>query len=109
MRNSFFQSFALAAVLNRIVLVLVWRRPGRAALGLAPFLAAVSVTFGVMAMSGVSLRALNVSIGAIVVGLGIDYPIRIIERFYQARTRGAGAITAAHRVAGTRCLIRIRH
>ena len=89
--------------------MLVWRRPGRAALRLAPFLVAVSVTLGVMAISGVSLTALNVSIGAIVVGLGIDYPIHIIERFYQARSRGAGAITAVHRVAGTRCLICIRH
>ena len=40
-----------------------------------------------MAAVGIPLNPLNLIIGAIVVGLGIDYPIHIIERFEEERKR----------------------
>jgi predicted RND superfamily exporter protein len=49
-----------------------------------------------MPVFGVDLNPLNLGIGAIVVGLGIDYPIHVLERFDEERKgRGRSARDAA--------------
>ena len=48
---------------------------------MTPLVLATALVLGVMPVFGVTLNPINLSIGAIVIGLGIDYPIHIIERF----------------------------
>ncbi len=75
--ESFFSSLAI----NFIVLLLFWRRFSYALLAIIPLLMSASVTLGVMVLFGAKLNVLNLTVGMIIVGLGIDYPIHIIERF----------------------------
>jgi predicted RND superfamily exporter protein len=82
------RSFLLSLVANWIVLVLVWRRALPSLIAIAPVVIAVTLVVGVMGLLGIRLNILTVAVGAIAVGLGIDYPIHLIERFQEERQRG---------------------
>ncbi len=81
------RSFFLSLIANWLVLLVVWRRVRPAILAMAPLVLAVSLVFGLMAVCGIRLTLVNVAIGGIAVGLGIDYPIHIIERFREEARR----------------------
>jgi predicted RND superfamily exporter protein len=88
------RSFVLSLLANGLVLWVAWRRAGRAALALLPVSVAAILVVGALPLFGVSLNALNLGISAILVGIGIDYPIHWIERYDEerlARRRGSGA------------------
>jgi len=85
--RDFTRSFLLSLLVNALVLLILWRKFWHAALAVLPILISVSLTLGGMAAVGIPLNPLNLIIGAIVVGLGIDYPIHIIERFEEERKR----------------------
>jgi hypothetical protein len=90
------RAFALSAVGNFLVLLLAWRRLAPAVLAVLPLLLATALVLGAMPLFGVALNPLNLGIGAIIVGLGIDYPIHLIERFdEERRVRGLGRAAAA--------------
>jgi predicted RND superfamily exporter protein len=93
------RSFLLSLVANWIVLFLIWRRGLPSFLALVPVVIAVTLVVGVMGILGVRLNILNVAVGAIAVGLGIDYPIHLIERVREERQNGgrsaANATTTA--------------
>jgi predicted RND superfamily exporter protein len=82
------RSFLLTLIVNWIVLFLVWRRVRPSIMAMAPVVMAVSLILGVMGMLGIPLNILNVTFGAIAIGLGLDYPIHLIERFMEERQKG---------------------
>jgi predicted RND superfamily exporter protein len=82
------RSFLWSLVANWIVLFLVWRRGLPSFMAMAPVVMAVTLIVGVMGMFGVTLNILNVAVGAIAIGLGLDYPIHLIERFMEERQKG---------------------
>ena len=57
----------------------------------------MAITLGTMVLLGLKLNVLNLSIGAIVVGVGIDYPIHIIERYSEERKGRIGISLEAMR------------
>ena len=89
------RSFLLSLVANWIVLFLIWRRGLPSFMALVPVLIAMTLIVGVMGIFGVRLNVLNVAVGAIAVGLGIDYPIHLIERFLEERQKGRHSATEA--------------
>lgn len=91
------RSFFLSLAANFAVLVLMWRRLGPSLLAVTPLVFATALVIGAMPLFGVSLNPLNLGIGAIIVGLGIDYPIHILERYDEER-RKAG--TTSREAAG---------
>lgn len=95
--DKFIKGGFLTLALNFLVLVTLWRNWTFSVLALVPLLVSLAITLGTMVLLGVKLNVLNLSIGAIVVGVGIDYPIHIIERFSQETARGAGASLEAMR------------
>jgi len=82
------RSFFLSLAANLVALLVAWRRLGSALAATLPLVAAVALVLGAMPLFGVALNPLNLGIGAILVGLGIDYPIHILERFDEERARG---------------------
>jgi len=82
------RSLLLSLVANFLVLCVAWRRLRPVLAAIVPLVLAIAVVMGVMPVFGVTLNPLNLAIGAIVVGLGIDYPIHIIERFEEERRSG---------------------
>ncbi len=74
---SFFCSF----VVNLLVLWVAWRRFKDTVLAILPILFSLALTVAFMVLLDIRLTVLNLMIGSILVGVGIDYPIHIIERF----------------------------
>jgi hypothetical protein len=90
------RSFFLSLAGNLLVLLAVWRRAGLSLVAMVPIALATAVVVGAMPVFGVDLNPLNLGIGAIVVGLGIDYPIHIVERYAEERqARGVAPREAA--------------
>ena len=91
----FFKNFITGVVLsfglNFLVLLLLWRRLSLAVTALLPLVLALVITLGTMVLCGVKLNVLNLCIGAIVVGVGIDYPIHLIERYAEERKERSGS------------------
>lgn len=79
--NNFLYSFLMSFVVNFLVLWGMWRSFKDAVLGVLPLLVSLAITLGTMKLFGVTLNILNLMLGSILVGVGIDYPIHIIERF----------------------------
>jgi predicted RND superfamily exporter protein/ubiquinone/menaquinone biosynthesis C-methylase UbiE len=82
-------SFFASLLPNFLLLLLIWRKGLDSFLAMVPLLLSVATVLGIMPLVGVKLNALNLTIGAIVVGLGVDYPIHILERFREARQGGS--------------------
>jgi len=82
------RSFLLSIIANWIVLFVVWRRARPSFMAMVPVVMAVTLILGVMGMFGIRLNILNVAVGAIAIGLGLDYPIHLIERFMEERRKG---------------------
>ncbi len=96
------RSFFLSLAANWLVLVIAWRRVGRATLAVTPVVVAVAIVLGFMPVFGVSLNPLNLGISAILVGIGIDYPIHWIERYDEERlARGLAPDEAAGKALET--------
>ncbi|HSA59484.1 MAG TPA: efflux RND transporter permease subunit [bacterium] len=85
--RSFIYSFLVSVVINFLVLWLFWKNIWTALLAMIPVLFSVALTMGVMPLVGLNLNVLNLCIGVIVVGLGVDYPIHVIERFHEELER----------------------
>ncbi len=79
------RSFAYALAGNLLVLWVAWRRIGKALLATAPVVVAAMIVVGMMPVFDVPLNALNLGVSAILVGIGIDYPIHWIERYDEER------------------------
>jgi predicted RND superfamily exporter protein len=82
------RTFLVSFIVNWIALFLVWRRGPPSFMAMAPVVMAVILILGVMGMFGIPLNVLNVTVGAIAIGLGLDYPIHLIERFMEERQKG---------------------
>ena len=82
------RSFVLSLIANWIVLFLVWRRGLPSFMAIAPVVMAVTLVVGGLGLIGIPLNILNVAVGAIALGLGLDYPIHLIERFMEERQKG---------------------
>lgn len=52
-------------------------------LSLIPLVTAVVVNFGIMGFSGIPLNIVNLIVSSIMIGIGIDYAIHLLERFKQ--------------------------
>ena len=88
------RSFLLSLIANWIVLFLVWRRGLPSFMAIAPVVVAVTLIVGMMGIFGIRLNILNVAVGAIAIGLGLDYPIHLIERFLEEREKGRSSAEA---------------
>jgi predicted RND superfamily exporter protein len=93
------KSFLFSLLANLIVLMVIWRRVRPALIAMIPVLFAVALIVGLMAAFGIRLNIFNVAVGAIAVGLGIDYPIHIIERFEEERRNGIRPAERAARLS----------
>jgi predicted RND superfamily exporter protein len=92
------RSSLLSALGNLLVLIVVWRRIGASLVAMVPIAFAAALVIGSMPLFGVNLNPLNLGIGAIVVGLGIDYPIHVLERYEEERSKRGRSPREAARV-----------
>jgi predicted RND superfamily exporter protein len=92
------ESLVIAIVFIFLLLALKLRSWRGGLMGLAPIVLAVVLMFGLMGFTGIPINIATVLVGAIALGIGIDYSIHFSVRF---STYYRGPSTAAEAVAKT--------
>ena len=80
-RNSLYKSIPIAAVAAFLVLLIAFRSFRYALVTILPIGLVVSWLYGIMYIGGYSLNLVTATIGAISIGVGIDFSIHITQRF----------------------------
>lgn len=75
------RTMSVAAVLILIVLFLAYRNPVRALLAGIVLVVAIIWTGGTMRLLDIPLSVVTITLGALVIGIGIDYTIHIMNRY----------------------------
>ncbi len=57
-------------------------------ISLVPLVSAVAINFGVMGFAGIPLNLVNLIVSSIMIGIGIDYAIHLLERFQEEYREG---------------------
>jgi len=52
-------------------------------ISLVPLVSAVAINFGIMGFAGIPLNLVNLIVSSIMIGIGIDYAIHLLERFQE--------------------------
>ena len=80
-RNSLYRSIPIAAVASFLVLLIAFKSFRYAFVTILPIGLVVSWLYGIMYINGYSLNLVTATIGAISIGVGIDFSIHITQRF----------------------------
>ena len=80
-RNSLYRSIPIAAVASFLVLLIAFKSFRYAFVTILPIGLVVSWLYGIMYIGGYSLNLVTATIGAISIGVGIDFSIHITQRF----------------------------
>ncbi|NJE05477.1 MFS transporter [Thermococcus sp. M36] len=89
------KTMAISFVLVMALLIYFYRSPAKAAIPLIPLVFGVVMTLGFMGLMGVPLDLATTTIGAMLIGMGIDYGIHVTNRYYEERRKGKGVEEAA--------------
>ncbi|ASJ10639.1 MFS transporter [Thermococcus sp. P6] len=82
------RTIAIAFILIVALLVYFYRSPVKAAIPLIPLVFGVVMTLGFMGLMGIPLDMATTTVGAMMIGMGIDYGIHVTNRYYEERRRG---------------------
>lgn len=95
-RESLVSSTLLVIVFAFVLLIVVfgaiYRSPGLGLLTAIPPMLAFGWTLGFMWLAGIPLNMMTAFVGAMTIGLGIDYPIHLVTRWVQERKKGHGIV-----------------
>ncbi|MHA6252741.1 efflux RND transporter permease subunit [Oceanobacillus sp. CAU 1775] len=85
-------------------LLLIYRHPVKALIPLLPILLIVGWSGGLMYLMDVKYTPLTATLGALIIGVGTEFTILVMERFYEERKKGKSreeAMVIASRKIGT--------
>jgi hydrophobe/amphiphile efflux-3 (HAE3) family protein len=85
--NDLIITISLALILILIALVVAYRSPFKGIFSVMALIIAVIWTGGTMKLVGIPLSLITVTVGSLVVGIGIDYAIHIINRYQEERVK----------------------
>jgi hydrophobe/amphiphile efflux-3 (HAE3) family protein len=92
--NSQLASLAIAILFVIIVVGLILRSFISGIYATLPIVAAITILFGFMGLTGIPLNIGTVLVASVALGIGIDYSIHVISHFNHARKRTGDAIIA---------------
>ncbi|MFC7060268.1 MMPL family transporter [Halobacillus seohaensis] len=72
-----------------MVLLLIYRHPVKAFIPLLPILFIVGWSGGMMYLFDINYTPLTATLGALIIGIGTEFTILIMERFYEERRKGS--------------------
>ncbi|HUI69007.1 MAG TPA: efflux RND transporter permease subunit, partial [Spirochaetia bacterium] len=104
------ESLAIALVFIFVLLALKLRSWRAGILGLAPIVLAVTMMFGLMGLTGIPINVATVLVGAIALGIGIDYSIHFSVRFstyYRGPSTAVEAVTKTIQTTGVAIIINV--
>ncbi len=88
MREDMVFTTAVAAIIIFGLLVVLERSFAKGFLVFLPLIMALTWTFGLMGLLGIPVSISTVTIGAIILGLGVEYGIFMVSRYYEERNHG---------------------
>ena len=91
MREDMIFTTLVAAVIIFGLLVLLERSFTKGFLVFLPLIFAITWTFGTMGFLGIHISISTVMIGAVIIGLGVEYGIFMVSRYYEERERHTSA------------------
>jgi hypothetical protein len=104
------ESLVIAIVFIFVLLAVKLRSLRGGLLGLAPIVLAVVLMFGLMGLTGIPINIATVLVGAIALGIGIDYSIHFSVRFstyYRGPSTAAEAVTKTIQTTGLAIIINV--
>ncbi|MCK5772741.1 MAG: RND family transporter [Thermoplasmata archaeon] len=94
---------AIGVILIFVGLLVLYRKPIKAVIPLVPIILVIGWSLGLMYLLGIPLNPLTIGLGALILGLGAEYTILLMERYYEERKLGeepSSAIEIASRKIG---------
>lgn len=74
-------SLVITILVAGLIVGLIMRSFTGGVISLIPLVSAVAINFGIMGLSGIPLNLVNLIVSSIMIGIGIDYAIHLLERF----------------------------
>nr|QNO56697.1 hypothetical protein JBENMAEK_00016 [Methanosarcinales archaeon ANME-1 ERB7] len=91
MRKDMVFTTLVAAIIIFMLLALLERSLTKGFLVFLPLIFAIIWTFGTMGLLGIPISLSTVIVGAVIIGLGVEYGIFMVSRYYEERERQASA------------------
>lgn len=88
-------TMALAGVIILLILIVGYRSPIKGSVAMTLLLLAVIWTGGTMQLLSIPLSVITVMVGAMIIGIGIDYTIHVMNRYAEERGKGKGKESSA--------------
>ncbi|WP_461865973.1 hydrophobe/amphiphile efflux-3 (HAE3) family transporter [Thermococcus sp.] len=82
------KTMGIAFIMVILLLICFYRSPVRALIPLTPLAFGVAMTLGFMGLTNIPLGIATTTVGAMIVGMGIDYGVHITNRYYEERRKG---------------------
>ncbi|MDK2870288.1 MAG: uncharacterized protein PWP39_1523 [Pyrococcus sp.] len=89
------KTMAVAGAIVVFLLLYFYKSPVRMFIPLIPLIFGVVMTLGFMGLLGIPLDIATSTVGAMIIGMGIDYGVHITNRYYEERNRGRSPEEAA--------------
>jgi predicted RND superfamily exporter protein len=86
--NSMVNSIMISIVLCFIILLVIFRKPGFAIIAILPVILIAIWLYGIMHFTGYHLNIVTATIGAMSIGVGVDYSIHVCDRYRKEREEG---------------------
>jgi len=71
-----------------LIVAVIMRSLTAGVISLVPLVSAVAINFGIMGFAGIPLNLVNLIVSSIMIGIGIDYAIHLLERFQEEYREG---------------------
>jgi predicted RND superfamily exporter protein len=81
-------SLATTIIVAGLIVGLIMKSFSAGLISLVPLVSAVAINFGIMGFAGIPLNLVNLIVSSIMIGIGIDYAIHLLERFQQEFEEG---------------------
>ena len=110
--KDFFHFLLRACLVVILLLVFLFRRPGKVLYALVPVATGLAFMFGVMGCLGIGFNLFNIVATIMIIGLGVDYGIFVVCRLsegYDHATDRAIFVSGLTTLAGFGALVLARH
>jgi len=95
LQNDMNRTMAVAGIIVIILLLYFYKSPIRMLVPLIPLIFGVTMTLGFMGLLGIPLDIATSTVGAMIIGMGIDYGVHVTNRYYEERNKGRSPEEAA--------------
>ncbi|ADT84783.1 hydrophobe/amphiphile efflux-3 (HAE3) family transporter [Thermococcus barophilus] len=95
MQHDMYLTMAIAFLFVASLLLYFYRSPIKAVIPLIPLIFGVIMTLGFMGILRIPLDIETTTVGAMLVGMGIDYGVHVTNRYYEERKKGRSIEEAA--------------